>query len=410
MTNHYDEMQVAPDPVKAEELRQRLHARMANISTEDQPGRSALELDSDGHPDEWIVPMNELTASDTSTPSNRTHRRRVLVAAAAIAAVIAAGVIAIKIEDPSRVATNAPTPTTTPPNTTPTTTPPDTSCPFTAEQVSEVIGVTITGPESSTQCRFGNVFPGVSFEYLPASACTQESLRDPESGENPPAVDGFGVDAYSGTVSLGMWFIVCNGDRPFRLVIDGVQGDDLAFAVALARIVLNGDDDDSSTATTESSTTTSEAGGPTILARGEDVRFVDYGGSGGLVGHTLNVDAEREHGAVTGEFRVDNVVVTLQCADTETIDGEIRLGGVVTDDPDGQGLAVIDGEVAVGDRVALIIREQGHDYDQVTLFANDGAGSCAELVESFPYNNAGGFFSDAEDGDAIETGGVEFRP
>jgi hypothetical protein len=85
---------------------------MANISTDDHRGRSALELDSGGHPDEWIVPTNELSPPDTSTTNQRTHRRRMLVAAAAIVVVIAAAGIAIRIEDRSRVATTAPTLTT----------------------------------------------------------------------------------------------------------------------------------------------------------------------------------------------------------------------------------------------------------------------------------------------------------
>ena len=147
-----------------------------------------------------------------------------------------------------------------------------------------------------------------------------------------------------------------------------------------------------------------------ILARGENVGIVDHGMSGGLVGHTLDIDAERVHGVVTGEVRVDNVVVTLQCADTDTIGGEIRLGGEVTDDPDGQGFPVIDGRVALGDRVALIIREYGPDFDMVTFFANESAGSCTELVDSFPDYHDGGFFNDVEGGEAIETSSELFNP
>jgi hypothetical protein len=108
MTDHYDELSVAPDPVQAEELRQRLHARMASVSRDDHHDRSDSHLETDRlEPDKGSVPMNELSAPDTSTP-NRTHGRRVLVAAAAIIVVIAAAVIAIKIEDPSRVATTVP--------------------------------------------------------------------------------------------------------------------------------------------------------------------------------------------------------------------------------------------------------------------------------------------------------------
>jgi hypothetical protein len=231
MTDHHDELRVTPDPVQAEELRQRLHARMANISTDDHRGRSALELDAGGHPDDWVVPMEETTVSDTSTTNQRTHRRRVLVAAAAIVVVIAAAGIAIRIEDPSRVATTTPTPTTAPP---------DKSCPLTAEQVSEAIGVTGTHP-GSEGCEFGAGFPSVHFAYQPASTCTQASLREgdgPEYLDGP--VDGLGVNAYSHPVGLGVTLLVCNGDQPFEVVVDGLQGDDLAAAVALAKLVLNG--------------------------------------------------------------------------------------------------------------------------------------------------------------------------
>ena len=46
MTDHYDEMRVSPDPSQAEELRQRLHARMASVSRDDHHGRSDLHLDT----------------------------------------------------------------------------------------------------------------------------------------------------------------------------------------------------------------------------------------------------------------------------------------------------------------------------------------------------------------------------
>ena len=93
-------------------------------------------------------------------------------------------------------------------------------------------------------------------------------------------------------------------------------------------------DPDSTTVTTESAPTTPEAGGP------------------------LDLDAVEE----TEEFRVDNVVVTVQCTGTRGSTGsdpdrrEVILGGEVTDNQD--GVAMIDGvNVAVGDLLALIIRE-----------------------------------------------------
>ena len=76
---------------------------------------------------------------------------------------------------------------------------------------------------------------------------------------------------------------------------------------------------------------------------------------------------------MTGELRVDNLVVTLQCTDADRGDGEIRLGGEVTEDPDGQGLVhqiqgagcaetvlgrLWCGRLAEGDMVAMVIRDR----------------------------------------------------
>ena len=55
---------------------------------------------------------------------------------------------------------------------------------------------------------------------------------------------------------------------------------------------------------------------------------------------------------MTGEFRVDDVVVTLQCADTE-IDGVLILGGEMTVDPTGM--------IATGELLVLVIREGDPD-------------------------------------------------
>ena len=122
-------------------------------------------------------------------------------------------------------------------------------------------------------------------------------------------------------------------------------------------------------------------------------------------GQTLNIDAVEQDGEVTGEFRVNNVVVTLQCADTEFDGRDLILGGEMTDDPDDQGLVadVGDATVTVGDLLALIIREDDPDSYRVTLYANDSAGSCTELVESVPFNLDGGFFAGVDAGD-IENG------
>ena len=54
------------------------------------------------------------------------------------------------------------------------------------------------------------------------------------------AVDGFGVEAYAHNYSLGLMFIVCDGDQPFELVLDGIDGDDVPVAIALAMLTSDG--------------------------------------------------------------------------------------------------------------------------------------------------------------------------
>ena len=46
----------------------------------------------------------------------------------------------------------------------------------------------------------------------------------------------------------------------------------------------------------------------------------------------------------------------------------------------------------------------------VTLYADDSAGSCTELVESVPYNLDGGFFNPVAFGQDIVTGGGDCDP
>ena len=111
-------------------------------------------------------------------------------------------------------------------------------------------------------------------------------------------------------------------------------------------------------------------------------------------------------GEVTGEFRVDNVVVTVQCADTEFDEQDLILGGEVTDDPDGRGLGTGGHNVAVGDQLALIIREgqsRPGSYNPA-LYVNSSAGSCTDLVESVRYNLDGGYFTRGQEGIDIKSG------
>ena len=108
---------------------------------------------------------------------------------------------------------------------------------------------------------------------------------------------------------------------------------------------------------------------------------------------TLNIAAEEENGEPAVEFQITDNVFKIECANTHH-DGVVILGGEATDGPD----------VAVGDLLALIIREG--DPDSVSLYANDGgAASCTELVESVSAHSLtkDSNFVDVEDGYDIET-------
>lgn len=157
-----------------------------------------------------------------------------------------------------------------------------------------------------------------------------------------------------------------------------------------------------------------------ILARGAHVRIAAIPGfespAVGLQGATLHVDAAEEDGEVTGEFRINDVVVAIHCADARMSTGaqsngrDLILGGEVTRKP--EDIATLDEvNVAVGDLVALIIRDLP-EHQRVTLYhpsqlppehASD-PGECGELVESVPTNLDGGFFDVVADGHPIETG------
>jgi hypothetical protein len=130
--------------------------------------------------------------------------------------------------------------------------------------------------------------------------------------------------------------------------------------------------------------------GPTTVAKGDDVELVGEG----LGAQTLNINAEEENGEVTGEFRVSENVIRVECADTDT-DGVVILGGKATAGND----------VAVGDLLVLIIREG--DPDRVALHHNRfNAGSCSELLADLPDDPVTGHdsdFVDVEAGSDIET-------
>jgi hypothetical protein len=137
--------------------------------------------------------------------------------------------------------------------------------------------------------------------------------------------------------------------------------------------------------------------GPTTVAHGEDIEL-EGSDPDSLGGQTLQIEVQEDDGTVTGEYRVTNIVNTVECVDTDT-EGFVILGGrVTTTDPDAE-LAP-----AVGDLSALVIKEG--DPDSVMLYGNDvGAESCTELLESIPADllASDGPYVDVESGD-IETG------
>jgi hypothetical protein len=113
--DHYDEMRVAPDPSLAEELRRRLHARMASVPRDDNESRSDLQPDAGGlEPDQQLIPVKENYVSADSPPTSEVRsRRRLAIAAAAVVAVIGIAALAINIrnsdDDVEPLSTAAPT-------------------------------------------------------------------------------------------------------------------------------------------------------------------------------------------------------------------------------------------------------------------------------------------------------------
>ncbi len=228
-----------PDPEFADHLERVLLQRLTAGPDAMNSRRDAVPSDQQFRPDADPDHRRDIIMLDTEDrptrpigPRRGSPGRWLLVAAAvAVVAVVGAVLATVGSDDDKPLDTV----------TAPTTAPPDTACPFTAEQVSEVIGETITGPESSTNCFFGQAaFPSVSFNYLPASACAPEGSGEVDGDLYVDKVEGLGVEAYSLRMSLGMSLLVCDGDRPFSVFPDGVKGDELGFALALARLVLNG--------------------------------------------------------------------------------------------------------------------------------------------------------------------------
>jgi hypothetical protein len=131
---------------------------------------------------------------------------------------------------------------------------------------------------------------------------------------------------------------------------------------------------------------------------------VQYVGSDGRDGRSLEITAVEEDGEVTGEARsIDPydertrlTVARFECADTDT-DGVVILGGEITSSSLGPRF--------VGLHLELIIREG--DPDSIAVWQHESAesGSCSELLESIPEDwltDDSNFTDVAGDGD-IET-------
>ena len=112
----------------------------------------------------------------------------------------------------------------------------------------------------------------------------------------------------------------------------------------------------------------SDDDGPNVIAKGTDVELK---GENDLGGQTLDIVAEEEDGAVTGEIRFSDVsgevVVSVECADTQT-DDVVILGGTITEpEPGMSGL------------VALFIRKG--DPDSVNVWLDLGESeSCSDML------------------------------
>lgn len=170
-----------------------------------------------------------------------------------------------------------------------------------------------------------------------------------------------------------------------------------ACLLAVAAVVAS---DNDTVLTTDSASRPDEPVGEGSTVFAEDVEIVGFDDLRPM----LDIDAVVRDAEATGQFRVEGIVVAIECADTRTSTGgapdgrDLILGGQVTVNED-ELTTLDDVDVALGDRVALIIREGLPAGQRVTLYEPSlwhgeqaSAGSCEDLVESVPSNLDGGFF------------------
>src|SRR5262245_49303889 len=122
-----------------------------------------------------------------------------------------------------------------------------------------------------------------------------------------PRYDLEGIEQATSVVSL----VELDDRRPRRRAMRTMVGlaavATAAAVIAIAVVTIPSDKSKVATPAAKS--------GPTTLAQGE----------GQFGTQTLKVTAEEQDGKVSGEFRVNNVVVTLQCAGTGPYQRELRL-------------------------------------------------------------------------------------
>jgi len=117
MTDRYDDLRVSPDPSRAEELRQRLHAELDRSSLDDASRPRARLTIAPPAGGAEIRPMEEMRMPDHPGDSEHKARWRTPTVAAAAIVVLGVGAIAFTVsntnaDDPDGVS-QAPAPTTT---------------------------------------------------------------------------------------------------------------------------------------------------------------------------------------------------------------------------------------------------------------------------------------------------------
>jgi hypothetical protein len=232
MTNHHDQMRVAPDPSRAEELRQRLHARLAG----GPPATTTPFADTDHDRQGDLIMLETEDRPTRHEPPNPTRRSpgRWLLAAAVVAIVAVAGAALIaaggddETEVPAGPPTDAPRVVTDLPGMTPLepgtyvvdpdldeSTPLAVTFELAAEGWTTWSGTYIQRGTSQTAVNI------VTIDNLLADACTDHTPADPPIG---PTVD----DLASALAALHPFEVTV---PPTDVTLLGYQGKHLQLAI-----------------------------------------------------------------------------------------------------------------------------------------------------------------------------------